>query len=110
MTDVAAANGARVESVRIESAGGVPKAVDVTVSERVTGNVPGVGRRVDRVLSWSRAGVTYSATLAQTRFGRSISVARAARRRWWRPPRPRSGGRTCGAGRVARRAGSTAPG
>ena len=54
--------------MRIESAGGVPKAVDVTVSERVTGNVPGVGRRVDRVLSWSRAGATYSATLVQTAF------------------------------------------
>ena len=35
---------------------GAPTAVDVTVSELVSGSVPGVGQRDDRVRSWSRGG------------------------------------------------------
>ncbi len=72
----AAANGGRVEAFRIETSNGVPTAVDVTVSELVTGAVPGVGKRADRVWSWSRAGVTYTATLASGSF-RPVDLAGA---------------------------------
>ena len=64
----AAANGARVERFHVEGSPGAPTAVDVTVSELVSGSVPGAGQRNDRVRSWSRAGVTYSATLDQASF------------------------------------------
>ena len=76
VTRAAAANGGRVEAFRIEISNGVPKAVDVTVSELVTGAVPGVGKRADRVWSWSRAGVAYTATLASGSF-RPVDLAGA---------------------------------
>ena len=72
----ASQNGARVERFKIESVARRPTAVDVTVSELVSGAVPGVGRRADRVRSWSRAGVTYTATLAPASF-RPIDLAGA---------------------------------
>lgn len=76
VTRAAAANGGRVEAFRVETSNGVPTAVDVTVSELVTGAVPGVGKRADRVWSWSRAGVTYTATLASGSF-RPVDLAGA---------------------------------
>ena len=76
VTRAAAANGGRVEAFRIEISNGVPKAVDVTVSELVTGAVPGVGKRADRVWSWSRAGVAYTVTLASGSF-RPVDLAGA---------------------------------
>ena len=76
VTRATAANGGRVEAFRIETSNGVPKAVDVTVSELVKGAVPGVGNRADRVWSWSRAGVTYTATIASGSF-RPVDLAGA---------------------------------
>ena len=72
-----AANGARVEALpdRVRRQA-FPRRSTSPVSELVTGAVPGVGRRADRVRSWSRAGVTYTATLASASF-RPVDLAGA---------------------------------
>jgi cell wall-associated NlpC family hydrolase len=59
----ASANGARLESLRLEHRGSVPTAVDVQVALVVRGSVPVVGERADRLPARSRAGVSFTATL-----------------------------------------------
>ncbi len=59
----AAANGARLESLRLEHRGSVPTAVDVQVAVVVRGSVPVAGERADRLPARSRAGVSFTATL-----------------------------------------------
>lgn len=59
----AAANGARLESLRLDRRGSVPTAVDVQVAVVVKGSVPVVGERADRLPARSRAGISFTAAL-----------------------------------------------
>jgi cell wall-associated NlpC family hydrolase len=88
----AAANGARVTSLRPLADGGIPSGVEVTVEAVAAGEVPVAGRRSDAVSSTSRAGVTFSAALPGAGFrpvdlhgltGRAAIVAAAAAQIGW---------------------------
>jgi cell wall-associated NlpC family hydrolase len=61
-------NGARLVSLRVVRAGGVPRAVDVAVSVAVRGSVPVAGQQRRRVVAQARAGVEFSAASAAGAF------------------------------------------
>ena len=65
---IARRNGARVVSLRVVRAGGVPRAVDVAVSVAVRGSVPVAGQQHRRVVARARAGVEFSAASAAGAF------------------------------------------
>ncbi|HEY2790341.1 MAG TPA: C40 family peptidase [Gaiellales bacterium] len=65
---VARRNGARLVSLRVVRAGGVPRAVDVAVSVAVRGSVPVAGQERRRVVARARAGVEFSAAPAARAF------------------------------------------
>jgi cell wall-associated NlpC family hydrolase len=64
----AAANGARVVSVRVVRAGTVPRAVDVAVALTVAGSAPAVGEQRREVVGRARAGVAFSASVPAAGF------------------------------------------
>ena len=95
-------NGGRLVSLTQLTEDGLPAAsrssvASWTAAHPRAGPSPGRGRRSRR--PYRRA-----------RSGRSTCTAWPAARRWWRRPRPRSDGRTCGAARAVPRAASTAAG
>jgi cell wall-associated NlpC family hydrolase len=64
----AAANGARVVSLRVVRAGAVPRAVDVAVAVSVDGSAPAAGRQRRAVLAHARAGVRFRASAPAAGF------------------------------------------